>query len=212
MATPVVCFGDSITSSFNFPELIRWPSQLQILLNTAFPEQYEVYNRGVGGNTVPEGIARFEGQVAPLLPGIVLIEFGFNDASVAEPLFIARNIPAAFEAHLTEVIRLIRDKKGLPILIVNHPILQNGNVLQYNGKPYTENYEGYTDIVRKVARDTQTLSIDLERSMLEAHVSLPEILDQDGLHLTRVGNTVYAEHVWRGLQPILLENQILEAS
>ncbi len=205
MATSIVCFGDSITSAFGFPELVRWPNQLQALLHDAFPNEYEVYNRGVGGNTAQEGIARFEGQVAPHLPGIVLIEFGFNDASVAEPLLIARNIPAAFEAHLKEIIRLVREKKGQPILIVNHPILKNGDVVQFNGKPYIENYAGYTDIVRHVAQETNTPSIDLESTILAANISLDDMLSEDKLHLTRAGNAIYAEHVFRGLKPILAD-------
>ncbi len=204
IAIPIVCFGDSITAGFNFPEHVRWTRRLHALLEESHPGQYEVYNRGIGGNTTTDGIARFTEHVTSLLPGIVLIEFGFNDASVPGPSLLHRCEPAIFKIQLTEIIRMIREKKGQPVLIVNHPIHRStSDAMQCNGKSYIENYAGYTDIVREVARETETPAIDLERSMTEDGVSPDDLLDSDGLHLKSGGNVIYAEHVLRGLLPIL---------
>lgn len=205
--TPLICFGDSITACFGFPEHVRWPSQLHASLEKGHPGQYEVYNRGIGGNTTTDGIARFKDHVAPLLPGIVLIEFGFNDASVPGPSLLARCMPALFKVQLAEIIRMVREGNGHPVLIVNHPIRpRSDGTVQFNGRPYIENYAGYSDIIRDVARETGTPAVDLERSMTEARVPLDSLLAEDGLHLQREGNAIYTEHVLRGLRPIL--NQI----
>lgn len=205
MPTPIICFGDSIFSSFSFPEIVRWPTQLQAALDADFPEQFEVYNRGVGGDTTTGAIARFQGHVSPWLPGIVLIEFGFNDASVPGPSLLARCPRDSFKLQLAEIVRMVRAEKGSPILIVNHPIRQRRDgALQFNGKPYIENYAGYSEDVRDVARKTETPVIDLERSMTEDGTDLDVLLSaEDGLHLTRAGNAIYAGHILRGLRPHL---------
>lgn len=202
--TAIICFGDSITASFGFPDHVRWPSQLHASLGKSHPGQYEIYNRGIGGNTTTDGIARFTDHIVPLLPGIVLIEFGFNDASIPGPSFLHRCEPVIFKKQLAEIIRMVRDLKGHPVLIVNHPIHRRAD--GFNGKPYIENYAEYPKIIREVARETETPSIDLERSMTEAGVPLDDLLAEDGLHLRREGNAIYADHVLRGLLPIL--NQI----
>ena len=203
-ATPIICFGDSITYSFSFPEHHRWPTQLQAALEKSHPGRYEVYNRGIGGNTTTDGIARFADQIEPLLPGVVLIEFGFNDASIPGPSLLARCIPSLFKVQLAEIIRMVREKKGHPILIVNHPIRhRSDDTLQFNGRPYIENYAGYSDLIREVAKEAKVPTIDLERSMTESGVPLDDLLAEDGLHLQRQGNAIYAEHILKGLLPIL---------
>lgn len=203
--TPLVCFGDSITACAKFPEQVRWPNQLQAVLNASHPGRYEVFNRGVGGNTTYDGLLRFGADVMPYLPGVVLIEFGFNDASVPGPSQINRCVPTAFKAQLVEMVRLVRAGKGLPVLVVNHPIAKTRPTdPQANGKDYFENYAPYPGIIREVANETEVAFIDLEHSMGEAGVSPNDLLDMpDGLHLQRGGNAIYARHILRGLLPIL---------
>ena len=78
----IICFGDSITQCQGFAEADRWTARLAFLLEKKLPGQWEVYNRGVGGNTTAMALDRFQTDVLPLLPGFVIIEFGINDAYV----------------------------------------------------------------------------------------------------------------------------------
>lgn len=71
-ANRIVCFGDSLTTCGGYGG--RFPDYLAL----ALPE-YEVINRGVGGDTLAGGVKRFQSDVIALHPKVVLIELGAND-------------------------------------------------------------------------------------------------------------------------------------
>lgn len=200
---PIVCFGDSITSGKSQPEGRRWTALLASELDRNFPKRFEVFNRGVGGSTTAQGLERFAGEVGPHLPGLVLIEFGFNDASVPVGLRTNRVGLPEFQRNLLEMIRLVRAEKGKPILMANHPIPVVRTIgEQGNGKNYATNFLPYQPAIRAVAAKSRTPLIDLEVSMRAARVSLKELLSEDNLHLSRPGNALYAQHVWEGLEKL----------
>ena len=68
----IVCFGDSLTSCGGAGG--RYSDWLQ----QALPE-YEVVNRGKGGDTLAGGLARLEAEVLSLSPGVVVLGLGAND-------------------------------------------------------------------------------------------------------------------------------------
>lgn len=70
----VVFYGDSRAA--NWPE----PAGL---------EQFEFVNRGVGAQTSAQMLGRFEQDIAPLLPNIVVLQVGINDLKTI-PLFPER--------------------------------------------------------------------------------------------------------------------------
>lgn len=191
----IVCFGDSITASTDSPEGGRWTSRLQRLLDGEGGGEWQVYNRGIGGNTTWQGLDRFDADLQPLLPAFVLIEYGFNDASIPSGRRIPRCALPAFRENLTEMVRLIRAARGVPLLIVNHPIADN-KTPQGNNRTYLQNFAPYQKAIRQVAKATKTPAIDLERKMIRAGVDLPAILAEDGLHLSPAGNKVYADFVF----------------
>lgn len=200
-ARRIVCFGDSITFGRSQPEGVRWTALLASEMDRNFPGHFEVFNRGVGGNTTAQGLERFAGDVAPHLPGLVLIEFGFNDASVPVGLRTNRVGLAEFQRNLLEIIRLVKAGKGSPILLANHPIpVVRTPSEQGNGKNYAVNFQPYQPAIREVAAKSRTPLIDLEASMRAARVSMKELLSEDNLHLSRSGNAIYARHVWEGLE------------
>lgn len=71
-ANRIVCFGDSLTTCGGYGG--RFPDYLAL----ALPD-YEVINRGVGGDTLERAVKRFQGDVIALHPKVVLIELGAND-------------------------------------------------------------------------------------------------------------------------------------
>ncbi len=197
----IICFGDSITAGRPFPEGRRWTALVQSELDKIAPDRFEVYNRGVGGNTTQEGLARFDGEIAPLLPGWVLIEFGFNDASVPPGRRIPRCNLTAFTENLGEIVRLIKAAKGKPVLLANHPIQKERPGPQGNGRPYFQNFKPYQPAIREAAEKLRVPLIDLEKEM--KNIRLDDLLAEDGLHLSLGGNRPYAASVLKGLRPLL---------
>ncbi|HWL51818.1 MAG TPA: GDSL-type esterase/lipase family protein [Chthoniobacteraceae bacterium] len=203
MTQRLVCFGDSITAGKSFPDTQRWTSLLQCDLDTLWPGRYAVYQRGIGGNTTYDGLMRFATDVAPFLPAVVLIEFGFNDASVPVPLQINRCVLPAFRLHLAEIVRLVRAGGGEPILIANHPIHERAVPNQGGGCRYIDNFAPYQPAIRECAATCGVPLIDLEKQMRAGGVDLGELLADDGLHLALTGNRIYADFLFTALQPIL---------
>jgi lysophospholipase L1-like esterase len=202
-AQSLICFGDSITNGKSQPEGRRWTALVAAELDQRFPGQFEVHNRGVGGNTTAQGLERFSGDVTPNLPGIVLIEFGFNDASVPPGFMTSRVGLGEFQRNLAEIIRLVRAGRGQPVLLTNHPIPRIRAVgEQGNGKDYAVNFRPYQPAIRIVAAKTKTPLMDLEATMRKARVPFQDLLADDNLHLSREGNAIYAQHVLDGLESL----------
>ncbi|MFW6336584.1 MAG: GDSL-type esterase/lipase family protein, partial [Phycisphaeraceae bacterium] len=84
--------------------------------------QLEIYNRGVGGHTTAQGLDRFQEDVLPLLPGLVLLEFGFNDANTRDWARKTRVGIDEFAANLAEFHRAITERGGRSAFILNHTI------------------------------------------------------------------------------------------
>jgi len=199
----MVCFGDSITHGKSQPEGRRWTALLAAELDQHFPGRFEVHNRGVGGNTTAQGLDRFAADVSPHLPAVVLIEFGFNDASVPVGLRTNRVGLPEFQRNLLEIVRLVRAGRGHPVLLANHPIpAVRGVGEQGNGRDYAANFRPYQPAIRAVAAKSKTPLIDLEASMRAARVSPKDLLTEDNLHLSGPGNAIYARHVWDGLEKL----------
>lgn len=71
----IVCFGDSWVGGDVHAERESLVKQLKLELPNAV-----VVNKGVGGNSIPDLIARFEADVAAEKPAYVVINTGTNDA------------------------------------------------------------------------------------------------------------------------------------
>ncbi len=202
--TRIICFGDSITASKGLPEGRRWSALLQKRLDEIAPDQYAVHNAGVGGDTTHLGLLRYEADVQPHLPGIVLLEFGFNDGSVPEGRHLARVSIPSFRENIAEIVRLVREKGGKAVLIANHPIRDDSPADQGNGRSYTENFRIYQPVIRELAKELDLPLIDLEKEMLDAEVDLGELLaPHDGLHLSLSGQQIYADFIFTRLKSLI---------
>ena len=198
MPLKIVCFGDSITEGAEFPEHLRWPSHLQAMLNKKEPDHYRIYNRGVGGDTTSQAFDRFYDDVFPLLPAMVLVQFGFNDANVKDWAKVPRVSLKEFVRNLTEFHRIINRWGGTCVFIINHTI---GDVtgLQGNKLPYKNNVEPYNQAIRSLAVELDAAYIDLPELMIQRGFSQDEFLSLDLLHLSLEANEWYASMVYQGL-------------
>ena len=198
----IVCFGDSITHAAGFAEGDRWPTILQYKLNEWKSGKFKVYNRGKGGDTTVQGLDRFDTDVLPLLPSVVLIQFGFNDSNVRDWATFPRVSLDEYSRNLIEFHRMIIAKKGRPVFIVNHRIARVAFV-QGNRKSYNTNFKPYNPALKEVAKKMKALIIDLPAIMTKRKIDLKKFVIEDGLHLSEKGNHIYADMVFEALKKIL---------
>ncbi|MHB0936399.1 MAG: SGNH/GDSL hydrolase family protein [Armatimonadota bacterium] len=202
MPTNIICLGDSITAAGDQPDCDKWTGVLQRLLDAQAPGECKVYNRGIGGQTSGQGLERIFTDVTPLLPGIVLVEFGFNDAVVYQGMLIPRVTVAEFKLKMREIARIVTAGGGQPVFIVNH--VQHDTLQQGNDERYEDTYARYEAAIRELLEEIPVPGIDLPRMMEERHVDLTTFLNpDDGIHLTQEGNRIYGEMVFEGLQALV---------
>lgn len=108
----VVCLGDSVTAGVF--ELIRtgsqffggyvydvpsaYPARLEIILREKYGYDAAIYNAGVSGDTVDEGMRRLERDVFPRDPDIITVCFGLNDVCLDDTELYKLQLSELFEA------------------------------------------------------------------------------------------------------------------
>jgi len=198
IARRIVCFGDSITHGAEFEPAQRWTTLLQQKLDACQPCAWQVYNHGVGGNTTAQGFDRFGADVMLLLPAVVLVQFGFNDANVYNWTTMPRIGLTEYTGNLREFHRLITGRGGECVFIVNHTIAAIDGC-QGNDLRYSDNFAPYETALRDLVSELDASSIDLAAMMRETDVDLHRLLAEDGLHLSVEGNVFYADMVFDAL-------------
>ncbi len=198
----IVCFGDSITAGRSVPENRRWTSRLQASLDALQNERWEIYNRGTPGETIVQGLERFEKEVEGLLPAVVLVEFGLNDCSHRPNRHVPRTGLPEFSATLLEVLRLVRAKQGCPVLLSNHQV-DPQRIDEASGRPIHASLSPYQAVIRETAGKENLALIDVEAGFAAAGRT-KQYLAADGIHLNRDGHALYEEIVRDALHPILL--------
>jgi lysophospholipase L1-like esterase len=193
----IVCFGDSITEGQGLPDAHRWTTRLAFLLEEKFPGRFEIHNRGVGGNTTALALDRIQSDVIPLLPAIVLLVFGINDAYVFAWSAKARVSLAEFRINLDEMIRQLTARSGRPFLIVNHPVTPRTDLHQQgNGKSIASNLRDYNAAIRSAAKTHRLGLLNFPHRLEKKKLDYETLLSKDGVHLSAQGNRIYAELVF----------------
>jgi lysophospholipase L1-like esterase len=197
-AINIVCFGDSITQAAEVAPGERWPVLLELKLNAQYPGRFRVHNQGVGGNTSAQGVDRLAGCVIPLLPGIVLAQFGFNDCHMPIGRIYPRVGLVEFERKLREIHGMAAAYKSRTVFIVNH--LERSLTPQADGRSYSAGYRPYEKVIRRVARALRAPMIDLPVMMRRRKIPVGTfVIKGDGIHLSPLGNRLYADMVCESL-------------
>lgn len=200
----IVCFGDSITEGFDLPVTHHWPKVMVDELSARGFAVGEVYARGVGGNTAAMGMDRIDTHLGPLLPGMVLLEFGINDAYVNPWASAPRSSLDQFVAQLQAMIVYIRSKGGVPVLLNNHPLLAHADRHQQgNGRSIVENLGPYRVAARVLAKQETVPFVDLDSALGQEFLAA---LHPDGIHLTPASSLLYGKAVGSELAGLLAKN------
>lgn len=198
----IVAFGDSVTFGAHMQPGDTYPDQLQRLLCDRYgAETCRVINAGIGGNTSDAGLARLERDVLAHKPDIVLINFGLNDSVKTGP-DIYRVPLGTYRANLLEMVRLVREAGGVPILSTITPAIDD---LYFDRHP-REFYEAdgglgallrrYSETVAQVAREERVPVADWRRALsgdVRELIRTPENAgSRDGVHPTPAGHRALA--------------------
>lgn len=178
---------------------------LQTRLDAWQPGGFKVHNRGVGGDTTARAFDRLEDDVLPLLPGVLLVQFGFNDANVRDWARVPRVSLPEFEKNLREFYRIAAARGARCVFIVNHTIgAADGK--QGNALSYKDNMEPYNIAIGEVAKSCNAEVIDLPALMRQRQIALELFVVDDGLHLSALGNQLYAELLFGALREMLMSD------
>ena len=199
----IVCLGDSITHSAGYAECDRWPTILQFKLKAKHGDKFKVYNQGAGGQTVSQGFDRLGTDVLPLLPAIVLLQFGFNDVFTYPFARVPRVGLKEFADKLRELDRIFKARQSTSVFIASHSICE-ARTAKIHGTRYCRDFLRYNQAVRQVARALRAPLIDLPALMRKRKVDVAAFTGVDGLHLSVEGSHLYAEMVLDGLAPVLV--------
>ncbi|MFT5425337.1 MAG: lysophospholipase L1-like esterase [Gammaproteobacteria bacterium] len=202
----IICFGDSITEGGHVEKQHRWTSILQSMLDEKWPDNYRVINKGIGGNTSAQGLDRFFDDVLTYMPGLLLVEFGFNDVNVKDWSIEHRVSQQEFVRNLREFHRVATANGSSCVYILNHTIAEVKG-MQGNGRSYNENLAPYDRAVIELAEDLHAEIIDLPGMMMVRDIDLDAFLLEDNLHLSAAGNKHYAQMVF----DVIIENNFYQS-
>lgn len=199
----IVAFGDSITRGYGVPPGEGWVDLLCATMERgASGDVVHIFNAGGNGNTSTEGLRRITSDVTLHLPGLVLVEFGGNDA-VHDARYVSVD---EFEHNLLAIVREVRQRGGSVALLTFPPVIDKWHVTHsdvfYSRRGGIDHYiETYRQRTRDVARREGLALFDLDhflRKLMEDHGPAAYIAS-DGVHLTPLANKLVAEAVFHFL-------------
>lgn len=142
----MVAIGASSTAgAYASSPAAAYPAVLQQLL-AVNPRAvaYTVYNKGIGGDTLPGMQARLQRDVLDLRPQLVILQAGTNDALVAQSSTSLAN----YTVRLREVVATLK----------NHTAVILMNSQHYGNEP--SGYADYQDAMAAVAREQDVVLFD----------------------------------------------------
>jgi len=188
----IVFLGNSITAAGVKPD--GYITLLSERIAKEFPDlNIKVIGAGIGGHKVPDCQKRLDRDVLQKKPTIVVIYIGINDVwhwkrDKGTPIDV-------YEAGLRDMIDKI-NSAGARVILCTPTVI--GEKVDGTNK-YDEMLYQYSDISRKVAKESGSQLLDLRKAFmvyLKKHNSEnveKGILTSDTVHLNKNGNKVLAE-------------------
>ncbi|MBA4388396.1 MAG: hypothetical protein C0404_10470 [Verrucomicrobia bacterium] len=201
--TNLVAFGDSITKGYAVKPGEGWVELLKDLIRKEFTNKtVAVFNAGGNGNTSAEGLKRIDSDVLPHMPGLVLVEFGGNDA-----VHDARAVSVEeFERNLLTIVEKVRKKGGDVVLVTFPPIINEWHAFQAD--PYYKKWGGPDQCVEQYRRRTREVGKRLDCPLFDLDAFLRKriagknrdtYINRDGVHLTAEANMLIAPAILKCL-------------
>ncbi|OWK34836.1 SGNH/GDSL hydrolase family protein [Fimbriiglobus ruber] len=192
----IVFLGDSITQGGVGPH-----GYVTIIKNALAVKHkdlgIEVIGAGISGNKVPDLQRRLEKDVLAKKPTLVVIYIGINDVWHWEHTPPNGTTKEKFEAGLTEIIGKIK-AAGARVVLCTPSVIGEKKA---GANKLDAQLDEYSEISRRVAKDTGSQLCDLRKAFLDHLAKHNEkdveskILTTDRVHLNDAGNRFVAETI-----------------
>jgi acyl-CoA thioesterase-1 len=199
---PIVCFGDSLTEGYgaSIPGQVDKSKSYPAFLQSKV--RVPVINTGISGDTAAGGLARVERDVLSHDPQAVIILLGAND-------FFRLRPANATKADLQNIITRVRDENRKIFLVS----FMGGSSWENS---LIDSIPGMTPAVLSI------LISGYKRIYLELVLENPDVTFisdiwtgvwgvnmSDPIHPNAEGYRIMADHIFLGIKPYLLENNLM---
>lgn len=196
----IVFFGDSITDMARSRDMdyqafgygVGYVNYVASTLKGENPEQYDIINRGIGGNRIVDLYARIKADVWNLNPDVINILIGIND--VWHEIFGGNGVDIE---RFEKVYRMIIEdtKKRFPAVrfILCEPFVLKGSATEEHYKEFCE-VKKYAKVVQRLAKEYKTDFVALQEKFdaaAKAHGA--EYYLYDGVHPDVAGGKLIAD-------------------
>lgn len=178
----ILVLGDSISAGYGIPRESGWVALLGRHLEEVFPNQFDVVNASVSGETTAGGLVRLPALLEKYDPAMVIVELGGNDGLRGMPLKL-------MQANLQKIVDLSQAQDAEVVLLsVQLPISYGVHFNKLFAKSFA----------------------DIEASTSVAHVSLGfgdlkdrNLLQEDGIHPTELAQPLIFQLIWSKIQTVV---------
>ena len=188
----IVCLGDSITGVSDLSRYLKWSHILECMIDAKMgPGACSVLNRGIGGNTTADILARLQKDVLDEKPDLGVLLIGGNDAA---PGKLARE---ETRRNLDGILGSLR-AAGCRILALQYAVLEIPDAPEKTWR----HLDGNNDLIAEAAKEHGAVLLDLGPPMQAARAALPFaalVCPADGVHLNPGGELVVARQVFARL-------------
>jgi lysophospholipase L1-like esterase len=210
----IIALGDSITEGTygGADEGQTWPFLVQSMLESK-GLQTEIINRGIPGETAPQGLLRFTRHVVDQQPRMVLVMYGANDSFIAYGYQKPMVTLAQFSQSMEQMMLMAAENNILPVLMTTTPfssVTYPDGEIQHAGEQ-NKILDQYMDRVRELAAANRAALIDHFRLWLENDREATGIAEfiPDGVHPNVEGNRLIAKTVFDALVKIIQHDKII---
>ncbi|MCF7686826.1 MAG: exo-alpha-sialidase [Cephaloticoccus sp.] len=216
----VVLFGDSTTARRPAEVKSVYAQHLQKQLVSA-GLNHVVANRGVPADNTDHAMGRFADDVLALHPGLVVIQFGLNDAAVD----VWQNPPATgprvsrerYVANLRSMVQTLRERNVAVVLMTPNRMYWSPALLErYSKPPYDPanpesfnqlHLDAYVAAMRQLALEENVPLVDINQAYLESENPRGLLLARCLQHPSDAGHRLVADLLSPVVIKLLLERE-----
>lgn len=204
----ILFIGDSITDSWRNREDDRyrgsgWATMTAGKIALDYPGEYDIINRGIGGNRTVDLLARIKSDCINLKPDILTVMIGVNDVwhEVSEHNGIsAEKSETLLDLFISQVKEALPDIK----IFILEPFV-------FCGSATKENWETFRREVPLRAAGSKRIAQKYSLPFLSFRDKLQDLVDRtsveyvcyDGVHPTCAGHELISREVYNALKDVL---------
>ncbi|RCW74830.1 SGNH/GDSL hydrolase family protein [Saliterribacillus persicus] len=191
----IVFIGDSITEWGRFEDTegigTGYVRILHDYLRVTYPEKnYEIINRGIGGDRIINLEDRWQKDVLDLKPTTVSISIGINDVwrQLDQPN-IEQVYPEQFEEKYRNLLLKLKQELNPTIILMDPTVIEE----DINSKG-NQALKPYVAVVEKLAKEFDAIRVTTHEAFINyLKKKSGYLLTTDGVHMNSAGNMLMAQ-------------------